>query len=136
MHDNLTVTQRKRLNSPSQPVGRWIRVEKRLAIYLRDSFRCVYCCADLHGADPRDITLDHVKPKADGGTNHESNLVTACRACNCQRQDTPLARFCGPETRKDIRRLTSRVLRPFLKLAKALISGETGFEETITQCRS
>jgi 5-methylcytosine-specific restriction endonuclease McrA len=125
------ITAKKRAASPSQPTGQWIRAEKRLAIYLRDSFRCVYCCGDLHSADSRDITLDHLTPKADGGSNKETNLVTACRACNCSRQDKPLARFAGPETRKDIKRLTARSLVKYLKLAKALISGETGFEYTL-----
>ncbi len=83
---------------------------------------------DLHGADPRDVTLDHVKCHADGGTNHESNLVTACRACNCRRQDKPLARFAGPETRKHVRRNLRRSLRRYRKLAKAILAGEVGFD--------
>jgi 5-methylcytosine-specific restriction endonuclease McrA len=102
------MTASKNARSPHQPTGQWIRAEKRLAIYLRDSFRCVYCCRDLHGAAPSDITLDHVKAKADGGSNEATNLVTACRTCNCSRQDKPLTRFAGPETRKDVRRLTPR----------------------------
>ena len=122
------ITAIKRAKSPHQPVGCWIRPEKRLAIYLRDSFRCVYCCSDLHDADPRDVTLDHLRPKADGGSNGETNLVTACRACNCSRQDTPLSRFAGPETRADIKRLAARKLAKYLVLAKALISGQTGGE--------
>jgi 5-methylcytosine-specific restriction endonuclease McrA len=124
-----TTTEIKKARSQYQPAGRWIRVEKRLAINLRDSFRCVYCCRDLHGAAPGDVTLDHIKPKADGGTNDESNLVTACRTCNCSRQDTPIARFCGPETRADIRRLTKRSLKPYLKLAKAYFEDKVGMEE-------
>lgn len=127
------MTSEKKARSPHQPTGQWIRPEKRLAIYLRDSFRCVYCCADLHDADPRDITLDHVTCKVDGGSNEAANLVTACRSCNCSRQDKPLARFAGPETRADIRRLTRRNLARYLTLAKALIAGETGFEETFKQ---
>jgi 5-methylcytosine-specific restriction endonuclease McrA len=123
-------TATKRARNNHQPTGQWIRAEKRLAIYLRDGMRCLYCLADLHGADPRDITLDHLTPKADGGSNHESNLVTACRSCNCSRQDTPLSRFAGPETRKHVRRNVKRSLKPYLVLAKALISGEAGFEET------
>jgi 5-methylcytosine-specific restriction endonuclease McrA len=110
--------------------SKWIRADKRLAIYLRDSFRCVYCCCDMHDAAPCDVTLDHVIPRADGGSNDASNLITACRACNSSRQDTPLARFCGPETRKDIKRLTSRKLDRYLVLARALIAGETGSETT------
>lgn len=124
----MTTTEKKLARSPHQPTGCWIRPHKRLAIYLRDSFRCVYCCCDLHDADPRDITLDHLVAKVDGGSNDETNLVTSCRACNCSRQDKPIAKFCGPQTRKDIRRLTSRKLAKYVTLAKALISGETGFE--------
>ena len=105
--------------------GVCIRKDLRLAIYLRDSFRCVYCCGDLHGSAPSDITLDHVKADADGGSNEPSNLVTACRSCNCSRQDKPLARFAGPETRKDIKRLTSRSIARYRTLAKAIIEGTT-----------
>ena len=120
------MTSTKKARSAHQPTGQWIRAEKRLAIYLRDEFRCLYCLADLHDADPRDVTLDQLTPKCDGGSNHESNLVTACRSCNCSRQDTPLSRFAGPETRKHIRRNTARKLGRYVTLAKALISGETG----------
>ena len=125
-----TVTKKAR--SPHQPTGCWIRAEKRLAIYLRDRFTCLYCLRDLHDADPRDITLDHIVCQSNGKHDHsEGNLVTACRSCNCSRQDKPLARFAGPETRKHIRRNLKRSLKPYLKLAKALQSGETGFEETL-----
>jgi len=104
--------------------GSWIRPEKRLAIYLRDRFTCIYCLADLHDAKPFDITLDHVKTRSNGGHNHESNLVTACRSCNSARQDKPLSRFAGPETIKHIRRNTRRSLKKYVTLAKALIAGE------------
>lgn len=116
-----------RTRSQHQPAsGAWIRPAKRLAINLRDAFRCVYCCRDLHGADPRDVTLDHVETKANGGNNEASNLVTACRSCNSSRQDKPLRRFAGPETRADVRRLTRRSLAPYLRLAKAYLAGEVG----------
>ncbi len=105
--------------------GVCIRKDLRLAIYLRDSFRCVYCCKDLHGSHPTDVTLDHVRCDSDGGSNAASNLVTSCRHCNCSRQDKPLARFAGPETRADIRRLTRRSIRKYRTLAKAIIAGTT-----------
>jgi 5-methylcytosine-specific restriction endonuclease McrA len=118
-------SQATRHGSRNQYKGVCVRKDLRLAIYLRDSFRCVYCCADLHGAAPMDITLDHVVAQADGGSNRPDNLVTACRSCNCSRQDRPLARFAGPETRADIRRLTRRAIARYRKLAKAIIRGET-----------
>ena len=113
--------------------SKWIRPEKRLAIYLRDRFTCLYCLKDLHGADPRDVTLDHISAGHKAGNHHEGNLCTACRSCNSAKQDIPLARFAGPETRAHIRRNAKRSLKPYLTLAKALIAGEVGFEETIAQ---
>ncbi len=102
-----------------------------MAIYLRDRFTCLYCLRDLHDAEPADITLDHLATKSDGGTNDEGNLVTACRHCNCKRQDKPLARYASRETIKHIRRNTRRSLKKYRVLAKALIAGEAGFEATI-----
>lgn len=102
-------------------MARWITPEKRLAIYLRDEFRCLYCLADLHDADATDITLDHVVCRVDGGNNEATNLITACRHCNCSRQDTPLNRFAGPETRKHIRRNTKRSLVKYIALAKSIL---------------
>lgn len=118
-------TSRISRGSRSDYAGVCVRKDLRLAVYLRDSFRCVYCCADLHGAHPSDITLDHVVAASDGGSNEPANLVTACRHCNCARQDKPLARFAGPETRADIRRLTRRSITRYRRLAKAIIAGET-----------
>jgi 5-methylcytosine-specific restriction endonuclease McrA len=107
--------------------GGWITKTRRLAVYLRDGFTCIYCLADLHGADPRDITLDHIEPKVNGRNHHESNLITACRCCNSKRQDLPLSRFAGPETRKHIRRNARRSLKPYVAHAKAILSGAAAF---------
>lgn len=124
-------TARKRTRSRHQPTGSWIRPDKRLAIYLRDRFTCLYCLTDLHDADPADITLDHVKAKSDGGGNGEDNLITSCRSCNCRRQDKPLARFVGPKARAHVHRNLRRSLKPYRKLAKAILAGECGFEEAM-----
>ena len=105
--------------------GVCIRPDLRLAIYLRDRFTCVYCCKDLHGAHPTDITLDHITPDSKGGSNDASNLVTACRSCNCSRQDKPLARFAGPECRAHIKRNTRRSIAKYRALAKSIINGES-----------
>ena len=124
-------TATKKARNNHQPTGCWCRPEKRLAIYLRDRITCLYCLADLHGADPRDITLDHLVPVSDGGSNDGGNLVTACRSCNCSRQDQPLARFAGPETRKHIRRNTRRSLAPYRRLAKAILAGEIEYDRDL-----
>jgi hypothetical protein len=38
---------------------------------------CAYC-----GCQPEKVTLDHVVPKARGGTTERANLVPACAGCN------------------------------------------------------
>jgi hypothetical protein len=73
----------KRLNGRG---SKWITPVKRLAIYLRDEFRCVYCGRDLHDAHPRELTLDHLTPRCKGGSNEHTNLITACLNCNSRRQ--------------------------------------------------
>ena len=41
--------------------------------------RCAYCGKRAAS------TRDHVFPKSRGGSNHESNLVWACRPCNSRK---------------------------------------------------
>lgn len=65
----------------------WISRTLRFAIYARDDFDCVLC----RGLFPLEytgvgLTLDHVKPRSKGGSNHPSNLVTACLRCNSRRK--------------------------------------------------
>jgi len=128
----MTITERKRLRSPSQPVGRWIRPEKRLAIYLRDGFRCLLCDRDLHGADPREITLDHAIPRCTGGGNGESNVYTCCLSCNSSRADKPLARFVGAPGMKRVRRHLARSLARYRALAVALMSDATSWNDALS----
>lgn len=124
----MTNTEKKKSRSRHQATGQWIRSDKRLAIYLRDRFTCLYCLADLHDVDPNDITLDHVIPKADKGTNSEKNLVTCCKSCNSSRQDKPLNRFVGKEAIAHIRRNTRRNLRKYRVLAKEILNQKFNHE--------
>ena len=68
---------------PAASGGKWCRNEKRLAIYLRDGIACAYCGSGVENGVP--LQLDHVIPHSLGGSNHENNLVTACRKCNASR---------------------------------------------------
>lgn len=56
-------------------------VSKRLRyeILRRDEFKCRYCMTATPGIQ---LVVDHVMPKALGGTDDPSNLVTACEPCN------------------------------------------------------
>jgi len=73
--------------------SKWIRPEKRLAIYLRDGMACAYCGVSVE--DGGQMSLDHLKPASNGGSNEASNLVTCCRRCNSARQDRPVASFAA-----------------------------------------
>lgn len=66
-----------------------ISKKTRFEVFKRDSFTCQYC-----GRKAPDVILeiDHVHPKAEGGTDDLMNLITACRECN---------RGKGPRTLSD-----------------------------------
>ena len=70
--------------------SKWIRPDKRLAIYLRDDVACLYCGRALKDAAPAEVTLDHLDARVNGGNNEADNLVTACRRCNSQLWNTPI----------------------------------------------
>lgn len=55
----------------------------RFEILKRDGFACRYC-----HRDKVIITVDHVIPRALGGTDHPSNLVASCDDCNAGKTST------------------------------------------------
>ncbi len=60
----------------------------RRNVFKRDRFTCQYC-----GCQPgsNDLTIDHVIPRAQGGTSTWENCVLACVDCNGAKADrTPL----------------------------------------------
>ena len=83
---------------------------RRFEIFKRDSFTCQYC-----GQHPPEVTLqvDHVEPRALGGSDDELNLVTSCVDCNAG---------------KHARRLTDVRPRPDAELAYLEVQQE--IEET------
>lgn len=81
----------KRAGRKAGQGSKWIRPEKRLAIYARDSFCCQYCGAGAEEVEY--LTIDHVLACELGGTNHESNLVTACPHCNSAKQDLTMRQW-------------------------------------------
>ncbi len=62
------------------PYRRSLSSRVRFTILNRDGFRCQYC-----GVTPQDgarLHVDHVISLNDGGSDDDSNLVTACTDCN------------------------------------------------------
>ena len=54
----------------------------RRNIYARDGSRCQYCGKAFPS---RELTLDHVVPRVQGGENSWTNLVCACVRCNARK---------------------------------------------------
>lgn len=51
----------------------------RNRIYRRDGNACGYCGAT------KNLTIDHIVPKSQGGKNEWTNLVTCCYSCNMKK---------------------------------------------------
>ena len=66
------------------------RTNLRAAALLRHDNQCVYC--GRSGKRTR-LELDHVTPKADGGTDRFDNLVASCVPCNRDKDNRPLEDF-------------------------------------------
>lgn len=84
-----------------------LRLSRR-SVFARDGHACVYCGA------PRELTLDHVIPRRQGGQNTWENLVTCCRSCNTRKGDRTPAQW-GVHLRRTPRR--PRYV-PFISLTK------------------
>ena len=56
----------------------------RRNVFKRDKFACQYC-GDQPGSE--ELTIDHVTPRAQGGTSTWVNCVLACIGCNSRKAD-------------------------------------------------
>ena len=52
----------------------------RRDVFVRDGYTCQYC-----GRNTKDLTIDHVRPRRQGGPHIWENVVAACRHCNHQK---------------------------------------------------
>jgi 5-methylcytosine-specific restriction endonuclease McrA len=112
------------MNAGSMNGSSWIRKNKRLALNLRDGFKCAYCGKDLKDSSPRDVTLDHLLPRSCGGSNEATNLITACLRCNSQRGNRPYADYATGGAIDRIEQLRYSPLN--MVLANAILAGRTG----------
>jgi 5-methylcytosine-specific restriction endonuclease McrA len=69
--------------------------------YLLEKFhrRCAYC-----GATGVPLQIEHLVPKARGGTNRVSNLAIACEPCNAAKGDQTAEEWGYPEVQAQARR--------------------------------
>lgn len=59
----------------------------RFEVLARDGFKCRYCG---RGAAITPLHVDHIKPRAKGGSDSKSNLGAACADCNYGKADRSL----------------------------------------------
>ena len=74
----------------------------RSFIFSRSNGKCVYC-----GAKAEEI--DHIVPRANGGTNSTYNLAASCRVCNQMKSNKTLKEF-GKIMNKDYSHLVPKKL--------------------------
>lgn len=100
-------------NKRSGRSSSFIRRSTRFAIYARDNFDCVYCRGQfpprLNG---KGLTLDHVKPRSEGGTNTPENIVTACPKCNSTKQHRKIKHLDPVQQRKVNARVRRALKKP------------------------
>lgn len=105
-------------------MSQFITNSRRLAINIRDEFRCAYCERDLRTVAPDQITLDHLQPQSMGGGHGSHNLVTCCKTCNSARKTQPWRVFAKrfyPAALTRIPNLRRRTVN--MRLAQELIAG-------------
>jgi hypothetical protein len=79
---------------------------RRWKIFVRDDFRCRYCGRRAPNVE---LHVDHVHPVSRGGTDKESNLVTACVDCNLGKTNRVLPTF-SPLEEEESRSRVSRMM--------------------------
>ena len=84
--DTAQMTSNTKLWGNNYQQGNLYQQKLRSFIFNRSNGKCVYC-----GAKATEI--DHVIPKAKGGTNSSYNLVASCKSCNQMKSNKTLKEF-------------------------------------------
>lgn len=87
-HQKINRPQKSKLPPPS--LGQW---QVREMYARRDSWTCALCGLPIPRLpvvnDDHNLTIEHVRPPAAGGTDHPSNVRAAHQACSKARRDLP-----------------------------------------------
>lgn len=66
----------------------WMKISRDRA-WTRQGCKCAYCLSKIKRGD---VTADHIKPKALGGTDAK-NIAAACAFCNKAKGKVPVQKF-------------------------------------------
>jgi len=88
--------------------GTLARYEVREYLLEKWGRKCAYC-----GAEGVPLQIEHIQPKALGGSDRTSNLTIACRLCNEKKAAKPIEKFLTgkPELLKKIKAQAKRPLK-------------------------
>ena len=100
--DTAQMSSNTKLYGAKYQQGPLYQKELRSFVFGRSNGKCVYC-----GAEATEI--DHIVPRAKGGTNSTYNLVASCRACNEKKSNLTLKDF-GKLVGKDFSKLEPKKL--------------------------
>lgn len=124
--------------------SKWIRKEKRLAIYLLWNLSCAYCGTGLE--EGITLELDHLVARDNGGNNHESNLVTCCGTCNKQKNTRSwetFARDAAIYSDRDPALVISIIeakrlkkIAPYVEVAKEMIESRGSYAKALEDAPS
>ncbi len=62
----------------------------RQKVWLKYNKHCAYCGKDL---EYKDMQVDHIQAKRNGGSDKEHNLMPSCRRCNHYKRTRNLEQF-------------------------------------------
>ena len=57
-----------------------VNAHVKMSIIRDYDFTCIFC--GHNGSQSNPLTVDHILPRAEGGTNSQDNLACCCRICN------------------------------------------------------
>lgn len=71
---------------------------RRHLVIQEQECQCLYCGTMITTTTSE---LDHIVPRAGGGSSRRENLAAVCRYCNAMKSNTPFYRWASPEKLKE-----------------------------------
>lgn len=83
-------SESKNIAPVSNSIDCYNNYARKIKLLERDDNKCVYC---LKNINEESFYIDHIIPRANGGTNYKNNLISACHSCNTKKSDQDIWDF-------------------------------------------